>query len=554
MHRSIGVSCALLGSAAAFSGGPRNVLLEETPNDKKTDQVPFDLTKEWSRSNGSEFLKNLIVTDKCKPTKEQEPGMVNPLLDWVAQKLTPVDDEVIDSNNESFLSTIKGFTSLLVGTDESKGEALQNLIQRARSASNGDQQGDIRDSQSWNEILAVLRQDLDVVSKSLSGPMGQINLSQLFPTSLFYFLEKQDEQKNPSWKRRMHRFCPGINIDEVNYLNDALYLAELAYETTVDSIKAGLDDANDPLELVYCTIEGESCRPAHFVALKRNQSVWSSALEVVMVVRGTSSITDAITDAMCNPVDYRGGKAHAGILESGKYLAVTHVELLENLRRMSGKRKVKLTLVGHSLGAGAAAIAGMELKACQSNFDVKVIGFGCPALLSEDLSKAVSSYMTTVIGDSDLVPRMSGATIGNLLLDIQEYNYVPNARRDIEQAFDELEYVSPGILSKGFVDGLMHTVDSLFENIVDPTIKPATVERSVPVLFPPGRCVHFYRDGYGVTGSVTPCKLFSEIDLSRRMIDDHLITPGYRQIFLDLMRQYHNDQHFSFSEVRPGKN
>jgi hypothetical protein len=378
--------------------------------------------------------------------------------------------------------------------------------------------------------------------------VGHIDLSQLFPTSVFYFLEAEDEKKNPSWKRRMHRFCPGINIDEVNYLNDALYLAEIAYNESAEAIKAGLDELNDPMELVYCTTEGEPRKPAHFIALKRNQSVWSSALEVVIVVRGTSSVTDAITDCICEAVDYRGGKAHSGILDSGKYLVEKHMPLLQSLQKMSGKRKLKITLIGHSLGAGAAAIAGMELIA-KTNVEVKVIGFGCPALLSEDLSKSVSSYMTTVVDDADLVPRLSGASIANLLLDIQEHNYVPSARRDIVQAFDELQRVSPGILSQGLVNRMMENVDAVFDSYVTPAIKPATDERSEPVLFPPGRCVHFYHDGHGIAGTVTPCTFFREIDLTRRMVDDHLITPGYRQIFLDLMRQYHNDQKFSFDEA-----
>ena len=424
--------------------------------------------------------------------------------------------------------------------------------QQARSSS-GSAPGDIQDSQSYNEILAVLRQDMDALSKSFEGSVGHIDLSQLFPTSLFYFLEAEDERKNPSWKRRMHRFCPGINIDEVNALNNALYLAELAYEKSIDDIKSGLEEASEPFELVHCITEGEPRRPAHFVALKKQQSIWSSALDIIIVVRGTSTITDAITDCICEPVDYRGGKAHSGILDSGKYLVQTHLALLENLKKMSGKRRLNITLIGHSLGAGAAAIAGMELKECPDNH-VNVIGFGCPALLSEDLSRDVASYMTTVIDDSDLVPRLSGASIGNLLLDIQEYDYVPSSRRDIVQAFDELERASPGTLPKSFVQRMMENVDYVFANYVSPTIKPASEERSEPVLFPPGRCVHFYRDGYGITGNITPCTFFREIDLSRRMIDDHLITPGYRQIFLDLMRQYHNDQQFSFDETTNGSN
>ncbi len=37
-----------------------------------------------------------------------------------------------------------------------------------------------------------------------------------------------------------------------------------------------------------------------------------------------------------------------------------------------------------------------------------------------------------------------------------------------------------------------------------------------------------------------------KIDVSRTMVDDHLISSGYRRIFLSLMRDFHKDDHFSF--------
>jgi hypothetical protein len=71
-------------------------------------------------------------------------------------------------------------------------------------------------------------------------------------------------------------------------------------------------------------------------------------------------------------------------------------------------------------------------------------------------------------------------------------------------------------------------------------------------LFPPGTCIHFYRDGSGITGSQPPCTFFDEIDVARTMVDDHLIDKGYRRIFLELMRQYRGDHHFSFEKEAPG--
>jgi hypothetical protein len=68
------------------------------------------------------------------------------------------------------------------------------------------------------------------------------------------------------------------------------------------------------------------------------------------------------------------------------------------------------------------------------------------------------------------------------------------------------------------------------------------------VLCPPGSAIHFFFDGFGITGCRVPHSFFTELDVTRRMIHDHLYDPGYNRIFVDMMRQYHNDNHFKFED------
>ena len=78
--------------------------------------------------------------------------------------------------------------------------------------------------------------------------------------------------------------------------------------------------------------------------------------------------------------------------------------------------------------------------------DVKVsahvIGFGCPALLSQQLSLMTRDYVITVIADADVIPRMSGATLVNFLLDLWKFDYRDQAERDVEQALREVQNAS----------------------------------------------------------------------------------------------------------------
>jgi hypothetical protein len=164
------------------------------------------------------------------------------------------------------------------------------------------------------------------------------------------------------------------------------------------------------------------------------------------------------------------------------------------------------------------------------------------------LPKKYESQITTVIADADVVPRLSTATIANVLLDVMEFDWTLYARRDIAQALDEARAAFPYLLSQSTSKSLMTLVDSMMETYIKPTIKKPTTDRVKPELYPPGSCVHLYKDGSGIAGCIAPCTFFQEIDITRRMVDDHKIATGYEKYFLDLMRQYTNDHNFRFDD------
>jgi hypothetical protein len=65
--------------------------------------------------------------------------------------------------------------------------------------------------------------------------------------------------------------------------------------------------------------------------------------------------------------------------------------------------------IGHSLGASAATIAGMQLRD-EDDIDVQLVGFGTQALLSEDLIEDTNDFVTTVI--------WSDVTVANAVIDM----------------------------------------------------------------------------------------------------------------------------------------
>ena len=529
---------------------PQNSKRSFTNDDDVNDDDPLNPPKNPSPPDTIDLFKTLFPPPPLQFQHHQDyinPPSSNIKNNNVNESLPYYGDDLVGSTLSSMAET---FTELLTGTVSDR--AFGELINHAREKTQNREGLDA--SHSFTELINIIMNDFEKVRLSLTRNFEVFDdLDIVDPMAVFYYLENEDEQKNPSWKRRMHRFCQGVDLNQINYLNDALKLAELSYADTAEEIKETLEsgklqigkDKDDRYELIYSQLESYPGKPSHYLAVKRNQSLWSPSLEILLVVRGTKTVPDMLTDALLDATDYRGGKAHAGILKSGKFLVKKHSHMMESLLNVSKKKQIKLFIVGHSLGAGASTIAGMELND-NPLYDVSVIGFGCPALLSKDLSEATSSYVTTVIADSDIVPRMSATSIGNVVLNMLEYDWTSKAKRDVDQALQELFFENNAFLfSNETIQSIRRSMDERIMDLVKFRIKKQTERRMEPTLFPPGNCIHFYRDGIAVNGAFTPAGFFREIDISRTMVDDHTIS-GYRRVFLEIMRNFHGDDHFSF--------
>jgi len=456
---------------------------------------------------------------------------------------SPTTDEAQQSEVLQTEDTYQGIGKLLIQLlfPKSSNESLNDVLEQVRGISG---RGEIQDISTVMEVLDVAKRCQEMLGLKIRAFFGEKGLPPLQLQQLLYFIEKEDEIKNPSWKRRKHYFFPGIAIEQMNDLNEKLKLTNLAYADTIEEIRDRLD-AECNSELVYCSLESLPNKPGHFIAVKRNQSLWSNELEVLLVVCGTKRVTDVITNLLCDAEPYRDGFAHSGIRESGQWIAKKHRDLLEKLRILSNKKRIKLTLLGHSLGAGAATMAGIELNDSLL-VDVEVVGFGCPALLSPELSASYKDIVTTVIGDNDCVPRMSMATMVNALVDITDFDYTPFALRDLEEAVDELKRFLPSLVDSSIKEKILKNLNGLLPEPSSIDDKESSKKMEI-VLYPPGQCIHFYRDGFGTAGSVVPCTFFDELDINRRVLHDHLVV-GYQRIFLDLMRQYKNDDHYKFNQ------
>lgn len=147
-----------------------------------------------------------------------------------------------------------------------------------------------------------------------------------------------------------------------------------------------------------------------------------------------------------------------------------------------------------------------------------------------------AKYITTVVNDSDVVPRMSGLAIANLILDIMQFNWLDYARNDLRHFLAKLQERNSFIFREATTKVLLEKIEPLMDQYQKGTLlsNDERPERLDPEVYPPGNCIHFYRDGSGVSGCYVPNTYFKEIEVSRRMIDDHVYHTGYQKVSLYL--------------------
>jgi len=504
---------------------------------------------------GSEFLSQLDRSSEHQQGDVSSDKQQNPLLsllDFSSENPVRVILENILDFGKSKDSLVAGPTSHQQDIVFSLLESVQHLDEDKYSPNGQD---------FFKNITDALKSAMVQLKTAFGDVLDDINPA--IAISLNYFLAAEDALKNPSWKRQHHRFYEDVSKEMILEMHDALYLSQLAYMHSLEAIRQELSGfQNNEWELAYGTTDSLPDMPAHFLMLHKRlaplagvslQSLlpWEgkerSELTVVLVVRGTKGLSDVLADTMLMPVEYRNGHAHGGILESGKNLARKYLPKLKALLEHSGRQKVRLFLVGHSLGAAAAAVAAMEFHD-HDWIKVESIGFGCPSLLSLELSEATKDYITTVVADSDIVPRMSGASVANLLLDLLEFDWTDMALEDIEFTMDRASATFPFsqlLPSKKIV---LDLAKGFIEREIKPKLKKEKRKRLPNVLIPPGSCIHVYRDGVGYSTAYTPCSFFTRIDVTRTLIDDHLVVPGYHRAMVTVMRDREND--FNVSVIR----
>ncbi|KAL3912550.1 MAG: hypothetical protein SGILL_006836 [Bacillariaceae sp.] len=421
------------------------------------------------------------------------------------------------------------------------------------------------DVTSFTDNIQILKKAFDKVKDQMDRAFDGLDLSNMDLLQAWYVSQAEEHNKSPVWKRQQHRFQDPLQEEQALALADALYLNGLAYADTCAEIEHHLKGfRNDSWVLVNCTTQARPEEPAHYVAVRKQppeeqQSSWfkkpQKTLEVAFVVRATKDLMDILTDALLEASPFHGGLAHHGIRSGALYLYELYKDWLPELLAASQSDKMAINTVGYSLGAGVAALLTMEFnKQFPENIRTTSVGMGTPAVLTRELSESVKSTITTVVSDADCVSRMSGPAVYNMFVRATNYNWTMDALRDFDQIMPFLQehlplgdmILSNETIAKGRKD-LTATLLDKFEKSLNLSL-PTALESGTKIqeieLFPPGTCIHLYRDGTSWQGNFVSCFSFDEQEIVGHLLDDHLLNTGYYPALVTYIRKLKNDFNF----------
>ncbi|XP_059888433.1 diacylglycerol lipase-beta isoform X3 [Delphinus delphis] len=269
---------------------------------------------------------------------------------------------------------------------------------------------------------------------------------------------------------------------------------------------------------------------------------------VVVAVRGTMSLQDILTDlsAESEPVDLecevQDCWAHKGISQAARYVYRRLINDGILSQAFSIAPEYRLVIVGHSLGAGAAALLTIMLRSPYPQ--VRCYAFSPPrGLLSKSLYEYSKTFIVSLVLGKDVIPRLSVTNLEDLkrrILRVIAHCNKPKYKILLRACWYELFGGHPEDLPTE-LDGGDLTQPLLGERSLLAHGSPAYSFSSdsplesptkYPPLYPPGRIIHLEEVGTSGRFSCYPAARysvkwsheseFSKILIGPKMLTDHM--------------------------------
>ena len=250
-----------------------------------------------------------------------------------------------------------------------------------------------------------------------------------------YLRDQEREKRAASGPDEIHRadaegvLGPGPSASELLDLRKLCVAVEASYLEDRASVAAAIAPLGHAV--VVSKPESKFQQPAYFVS--RDDATG----DVHLVVRGTASLKDALTDMDCDaePLFADGPttvfRAHRGMAAAARWIVAETSEVVAvamETARAKHKKEPRLTVLGHSLGAGTAALAAAILK--RDIPATRCVAFATPPCLELDAAESCAPFLTSVVLHDDVVSRASLANVQDLRARLQAIDWRASFARD----------------------------------------------------------------------------------------------------------------------------
>ncbi|XP_057604532.1 diacylglycerol lipase-beta isoform X7 [Hippopotamus amphibius kiboko] len=284
---------------------------------------------------------------------------------------------------------------------------------------------------------------------------------------------------------------------------------------------------------------------------------------VVVAVRGTMSLQDILTDlsAESEPLnlecEVQDCWAHKGISQAARYVYRRLINDGILSQAFSIAPEYRLVIVGHSLGAGAAALLAIMLR--NPYPQVRCYAFSPPrGLLSKSLYEYSKTFIVSLVLGKDVIPRLSVTNLEDLkrrILRVIAHCNKPKYKILLHGCWYELFGGSPEDLPTE-LDGGDLTQPLLGEQSLLAHGSPAYSFSSdsplesptrYPPLYPPGRIIHLEEEGTSGRFSCYPAARYSvrwshESEFSRILIGPKMLTDHMPDILMRALDRVVSDR------------